>query len=204
MSQKFNNPWDERYSAPGYYYGIEPNDWLKLQVSAFAPHARILTLGEGEGRNAVYLAQMGFEVTAVDASRVGLSKLKKLAQEKGVQVKTIQADLNDFDLAENDWDGIISIWCHLPVPLRRKVHQGVVHSLKQNGVFLLEAYHPRQLQYKTGGPAQIELLMRLEDLRVELKGLEWVVAQEVDRDVREGQGHFGKSAVVQVLARKSV
>jgi SAM-dependent methyltransferase len=202
MSQNSKNPWDERYSQSEYYYGREPNDWLKLHSHSFPKDGNVLSLGEGEGRNAVYLAQLGLHVTAVDASRVGLEKLEKFAQEKGVHVTSVLADLKSYEWGEECWDGIISVWCHLPPELRKQVHSRAVRALKKGGIFLLEAYHPRQLIYRTGGPAQEELLMTLEDLRSELDGLDFSVAQEVERVIHEGQGHFGRSAVVQILAIK--
>ena len=202
MSQNSKNPWDERYSQSEYYYGREPNDWLKLHSHSFPKGGNVLSLGEGEGRNAVYLAQLGLQVTAVDASRVGLEKLEKFAQEKGVHVTSVLEDLKGYEWGGECWDGIISVWCHLPPELRKQVHSRAVRSLKKGGIFLLEAYHPRQLIYRTGGPAQEELLMTLEDLRSELDGLDFSVAQEVERVIHEGQGHFGRSAVVQILAIK--
>lgn len=191
--------WNERYSQPGYAFGKNPNDFL-VEVIDQIPKGRVLCLAEGEGRNAVYLAQQGCQVTAVDASEVGLAKAQNFALERSVGIETITADLAEFQIQPNAWDAIISIFCHLPLPLRAQVHRQVVAGLCPGGVFVLEAYTPRQLEFKTGGPPNAELLMDLTTLRQELDGLEFKRAVEIEREIQEGLFHQGHSAVVQVLA----
>ena len=110
--------WDERYSPDEYVYGKAPNQFLEENYNAI-PKGKVLSLAEGEGRNAVFLAKQGYSVTAVDASQVGLSKAKKLAEENGVELELIRGDLVDFDIGENKWDGIVSIFCPLPSALRK-------------------------------------------------------------------------------------
>jgi SAM-dependent methyltransferase len=195
--------WDERYGEPGFVYGTEPNDFLAANAARFLPpKGEILSLGEGEGRNAVFLASLGFRVTGVDGSSVGLEKARALAQQRGVRLETVVADLATFDLGTERWDGIISIWCHTPSALRRRLHRSVVAALRPGGVFLLESYTPAQLQYKTGGPPSADLLMTLAAAREELAGLELLEAEEKLREVHEGKYHGGTSAVLQVVARK--
>jgi SAM-dependent methyltransferase len=191
--------WDERFSQPGYFYGAEPNDFLRSVSGRLPPASRILSLAEGEGRNAVFLAGLGHQVTAVDASAPGLRKAEALAAERGVTITTIQADLATFNIEPGAWDGIVAIFCHLPPDIRQAVHRRAVAGLRPGGLFVLEAYTPDQLAYDTGGPRVEELLMRLGDLRQELAGLDLVIARETEREVREGQGHTGRSAVVQIL-----
>lgn len=195
--------WDQRYSEPGFGYGTEPNDFLAADAERSLPaRGEILSLGEGQGRNAVFLASRGFRVTGVDGSAVGLSQAQALAKERGVRIQTVVADLETFDLGVDRWDGIISIWCHMPSALRARVHRAVVAALKPGGVFLLEAYRPEQLTYKTGGPPTADLLVTLAAARAELTGLEFLEAEEKLRQVREGKLHDGLSAVLQVIARK--
>jgi len=194
--------WDEKYGAPGHYYGTEPNDFLREHHAVIPAGGRVLCLAEGEGRNAVFLAQQGFEVVAVDQSPVGLRKAEALAAERGVRIETVVADLADYRIEPGRWDGIVSIWCHLPPLLRAEVHGQVVAGLKRGGAFLLEAYTPAQLDYGTGGPKSIDLLPTLADTRAELDGLDLVHAVEREREVHEGQGHFGLSAVVEIVAVK--
>jgi len=195
--------WDERYGRDEFFYGTEPNEFLRAQAHRIPQGGTVLCLAEGEGRNAVYLAGLGFQVTGVDGSAVGIAKLRKLAAEKGVAVTAIVGDLAAFAIAPQAWDAIVSIWCHLPEPLRRQVYRACVAGLKPGGVFLLEAYHPRQLAFKTGGPPTADLMPTLDALRSELAGLELLEARELERVVQEGQGHHGRSAVVQVVAMKA-
>ena len=163
---------------------------------------RVLCLAEGEGRNAVFLAQHGYRVIAVDQSPVGLRKAEALAAGRGVQIETVVADLADYRIAPGQWDGIVSIWCHLPPPLRAAVYRQVVAGLGSGGACLLEAYTPAQLGYGTGGPKTADLMPTLAELRGELAGLDFVHAVEREREVHEGQGHFGLSAVVDIVAVK--
>ena len=195
--------WDQRYSEPGFAYGTEPNDFLRENAERHLPAGgAVLSLAEGEGRNAVFLAKRGFRVTGVDGSAVGLEKARKLAAEHGVELQTVVADLADFDLGVDRWDGIVSIWCHTPSALRTRLHRAVVAALKPGGVLLLEAYTPKQLGNKTGGPPVTDMLMTASALREELAGLDLLVADEKEREVHEGKHHDGLSAVVQVVARK--
>ena len=195
--------WGERYGGSDYFYGTEPNDFLRENCHRFRPGGQILCLGEGEGRNAVFLAGQGFVVTAVDGSRVGLDKLAHLAKARQVEVKAKVCDLNDYDLGYTAWDGIVSIWCHLPSTLRKKVHFGSVRALKSGGLFLLEAYTPRQLEFGTGGPKDVDLLLTLESVLADFAQLKTECAMETERDVQEGRGHCGRSAVVRYIGRAS-
>lgn len=194
--------WDERYGAEGFFYGTEPNDFLREAAARIPKEGPVLCLAEGEGRNAVFLARLGYDVTAVDQSPVGLEKARRLADESGVSLHTVVADLADYAIEPEAWAGIVSIWCHLPPPLRRSVHAACVRGLRPGGAFVLEAYTPRQLEYRTGGPPTAELMMSLDELRQELAGLVLEIAEETDREVHEGKGHDGRSAVVRVLGFK--
>lgn len=201
MSTQADNRWDQVFQKEEYHYGTEPNDFVQLHFDEIPPGGRVLCLAEGEGRNAVFLAQQGYVVTAVDSSAVGLEKTKALAKEKGVEVETVLADLNDYPIEPKSWDGIVSIFAHLPPELRRKVHTKIPYALSKNGVLLLEAYRPEQLNYGTGGPDNVEMLYTLETLLQEFTPLTHVIAQNVERYIEEGSGHSGKSATVQYLGR---
>ena len=195
--------WNQRYNEEGFAYGMEPNDFLKSEYFRIPKGGRVLCLAEGEGRNAVFLAKQGYSVTAVDQSSVGLQKAERLAIEHGVEISTTVADLADYDLGSEAWDGIVSIAAHVPPSLRKKLHSQVVNSLKGNGVFILEAYTERHLNMDgVGGPPHKELFMSLDELSVELEGLEFIIGTEVERNISEGKYHQGESAVVQVVACK--
>jgi SAM-dependent methyltransferase len=194
--------WDQRYGATGeYVFGTEPNDFLRAMAPRLA-QGRVLCLAEGEGRNAIHLARLGHEVVAVDQSAVGLEKARRLAARYGVGVKTVVADLAEFDPGQGEWSAVVWIFLHLPAPLRKVVLRRAVQGLNVGGALVFEAYTPRQLVFGTGGPKEAGLLVELEDLRGELDGLDLVVAREVEREVVEGSGHTGRAAVVQVFGVK--
>ena len=194
--------WDQRYSNESFAYGTKPNDFLASQYDQL-PSGKVLCLAEGEGRNAVWLAEQGLDVTAVDSSEVGLRKAQKLAAKRGVTIITLQADLKDFEIGHEQWDLIVSIFAHLPAELRKNVHNRCNEGLRRGGMMLLEAYTSKQLEYKTGGPPSVDMMMDSQLLKEELNGLEFVYLQECIREIHEGEFHKGKGAVVQLLARKA-
>ena len=196
-----SNRWDERYRRPGFAYGTMPNRFL-ASVANRIPAGRVLCLGAGEGRNAVFLAQCALDVVAVDWSGVGLAKARRRAAELGVSIKTVIADLTEYVIDPEAWDGIVSVFCHLPPAARTRLHRAAVAGLRPGGAFVLEAYTPRQLEYGTGGPPTADLMTTLEELERDLAGLDLVVARELEREVSEGHRHKGHAAVVQVLGLK--
>lgn len=193
--------WDQRYAAPGYAYGKEPNDFLR-QVSDRIPRGRVLCLAEGEGRNAVYLAGFGCEVLAVDASAVGLAKARMLANERQVAIETEVVDLADYSIAAESFDAIVAIFCHLPPALRAQIHRQVVQGLRPGGILVLEGYAQGQLGRNTGGPQSAELLFDLTTIQQELSGLQWEIALVKEREVLEGNFHTGLGQVLQLLGIK--
>ena len=193
--------WDARYAEPGWAFGTEPNDFLRDQAHHLPP-GRVLCLAEGEGRNAVWLAGQGYAVTAVDASSAGLEKAKQLARERNVRITRVCADLASYVIEPGAWQGIVSIFAHVPPEVRQRVHAGVLAGLAPGGVLLLEAYRPLQLGRGTGGPSDDARMLDLERLRPELGALEWLLARELDRDVLEGRCHTGSASVVQLVARR--
>ena len=194
--------WDQRYATDDYVYGTEPNDFLRQQAQVI-PQGKVLCLADGEGRNSVYLASLGYDVTAVDSSAVGLEKAQKLAAAKGVTITTEVVDLADYDLGEAKWQGIVSIFCHLPPPLRKKVHANIANALAADGVLMLEAYTPAQLQHGTGGPPVAAMMMQAEELQQELTGMQAQTCEELEREIIEGIGHKGTGAVVQYIGNKA-
>jgi len=197
--------WDQRYNEAGFAYGTEANDFLKEEFHKIPAGGRVLCLAEGEGRNAVFLAQNGYQVTAMDLSEVGLNKALKLASDKGVEISTQVADLADYKLGDAQWDGIVSIWAHMPEAIQQRVHAQVAPALKPGGVFILEAYTYQQTTMEgVGGPpaTQKDRFVSLEDLQSELAKLEEVTGIEKQRTISEGTRHQGLSAVVQFVGYK--
>lgn len=194
--------WDKRFGKDGYAYGTAPNDFLRAASAYLKPSLRVLCIGDGEGRNGVFLASQGHRVTTVDASAEGVKKATALALERGVALNALQGDLWSWQMGEGQWDAIVSIFCHLPSDLRLRVHTQAVAALRPGGAFVLEAYTPKQLQFGTGGPKDPDMLCSMEKLQTELRGMKFHTFQEVERDVVEGTFHSGRSAVVQVLGFK--
>lgn len=200
--------WDARYSAEGFAFGDQPNDFLRSQESLLRAASqtlgdgKALCVAEGEGRNAVWLAGLGYSVTAMDLSTVGLEKARSLARKHGVSIETVVADLAEFDLGDSQWDLIVSIWCHLPLTLRTRVHGNVVRALKPGGLLVLTAYTPAQIARGTGGPSTPDKCMPLTALQQEFAGLEFIIGREAVREVYEGIYHVGISDVVEVVARR--
>lgn len=194
--------WDERYSAKDYIYGTEPNEFLAAQCDLLS--GKVLSIGEGEGRNAVFLATRGIEMQCIDGSKVGLEKAAALAASKGVQISTMVGDLAEFSPAPESFDGVISIFAHLPSSIRYRLYPLLIASLKPGGIFLMESYSLDQLGRETGGPKDADMLMSMDKIRTEFDGLEVVLLQEIERDVVEGTHHTGMASVVQFIGRKPI
>ena len=194
--------WNEKYANTDYAYGTEPNEFL---VSAVAKLKRgeTLSLAEGEGRNAVWLAQQGFTVSSIEQSEKGVAKTLRLALQRGVIVMAERGELETFNIQPNSWDLMVSIYAHTPQELRRKLHRQVVAGLKPGGVFILEAYTPAQIPNNTGGPKDASLMQTAELLRSELHGLVFDHLEEIERDVVEGSLHTGTAHVVQLVAHRA-
>lgn len=193
--------WEQRYNVDEYVYGTEPNDFLREHVVDL-PVGDVLCLAEGEGRNAVFLAGTGRRVSSVDLTEAGVAKTQRLADAAGVSVDAVVADLADYDLGVDRWDAIVSIFAHMPSAVRIDLHRRVVAALRPGGVVLLEAYTPDQIGRGTGGPGAADLMMTIEGLKSELDPLEFVHAEELEREIVEGVHHTGIGSVVQVIARK--
>jgi SAM-dependent methyltransferase len=199
MSQQVK--WNERFAKEDYAYGRSENDFLRESVHLL-PMGKILSIGEGEGRNAVYLAKLGYDVTAIDYSEVGLDKAHRLATENRTAIHTIHADLTTYNLDKDYWQGIVSIYFHVHKAERSKIHKKCVDALAMGGVFILESYSTNQLGFDTGGPKNSDLLLDLDEVLRELDGLNFKIARVTEREVIEGDYHTGLGSVVQIVAEK--
>lgn len=194
--------WNERYQNKEYMYGIQGNDFLQAQAHLIQRGGRVLTLAEGEGRNAVYLAEQGCTVRGVDFSAKGQEKALKLAEQRKVTIDYELADLTSYDMGVSDWHAIVSIFCHLHESERPELYRSIRQGLKPGGLFIQEVYNGKQLEYGTGGPGDASYLGSLDQLKEAFDGFELVVAQDIVREIHEGEHHFGTSAVTQFVARK--
>jgi len=196
------NVWDERFAGEGFVYGTQPNAWLVSVTGRLKPGSRILSLGEGEGRNAVWLAQQGHRVEAVDGSAVGLAKARRLAAERGVTLATTVADLAGFRPEAGAYDAVVLVFLHLPPPLRVEVHARAEGALVGGGHLVIQAFTPRQLAFASGGPRQAELLYDVALLRSDFPRIAWEELREEEVELDEGPLHRGRAAAVHGLGRR--
>ena len=196
------NFWDQNFSAPGYKYGTAPNAFLVDQAARLQAPSDVLLPGDGEGRNGVWLAQQGHRVTALDSSRVGLDKAHALAQERGVRIAAVLADLADWTPEPDSADALVLIYLHLPPSMRAAAHQRLMNALRPGGLLIVEAFHPDQLKHSSGGPKDAAMLYTLDTLRQDFAGLQELLAYEGLTTLNEGPGHQGLAHVTRWVAQR--
>ncbi len=194
--------WNERYSEDGLAYGESPNVFLTEVTEHIPAGGHVLVVGDGEGRNGVWLAQQGFDVTCVDYSPVAIEKTKQLAQKNNVSVNAICADLTEWDWPKNEYDVVVSIYVHFPPDVRTELKKKMVDSLKSGGKILMEAFNKDQLKYKSGGPPVLEMLFSEEMLRNDFSSVDILEIEEKVVYLDEGKYHCGDGAVVRMIAQK--
>lgn len=195
--------WDDAFGDETYRYGTAPNAFLAAQARDHIPEGgRVVCFGEGEGRNAVWLAQQGFAVTAVEPSSAGIAKIAALARSRGVSVQLVQATVQDFAPAD-PFDAVVLIYLHAPAPARQRIHHRAVQVLRPGGVVILEGFTPeqRQLGRTSGGPPAVELMFTEPLLRADFEGLDIVHLTSLQTELHEGHGHEGVANIVRMIAR---
>ena len=194
--------WDERYQNGGFEFGEAPNLYLQSQAHRLRPGMRALAVGDGEGRNGVWLAGQGLEVTSVDWSGVGLAKAASLARQRGVALQTITADVAAWDWPKARFDLIAWIFVHLPPEDRARATQGALAALAPGGLLVLECFTPAQEGRRSGGPKLRELLWSRLIVEECFAGLEVLELLEGTVLLDEGPRHQGHAEVVRALLRK--
>lgn len=195
------NKWNKRFSTADYIYGKEANMFVKEAVERFTIGPDILAVAEGEGRNAVYLAEHDRHVTIWDYAQSGLDKAQALAEEKGVTLKTKRQDLTEADWAEETFDAVVCVFGHFDSASRSQILEGIRKTVKRGGLFITEVYAEEQLNYGTGGPKDIDFLYNQSDFDVFL-GWETLHFEKKEVERHEGSGHNGLSCVIQYVGRK--
>lgn len=193
--------WEQRYREPIYAYGIHPNEFFK-EIIGQIPPGKVLLPAEGEGRNAVYAATKGWDVTAFDFSGEARQKALELAKKNRVSITYDTLDVRDFSAPDATYDLIGLSFTHIPAALRPAFHRALVKSLRPAGRIVLEAFHKEQVQYTSGGPKDPTMLFSLEELRSEFAGLTFQTLEEKIVDLDEGPHHQGKAHVVRMVAVK--
>jgi SAM-dependent methyltransferase len=198
--------WDDRYAEEGYAYGEEPNVFFKQEIDKL-PIGKLLMPAEGEGRNAVYAATLGWEVYAFDISEEGKKKADELAQKNGITINYIVSDFDAIPYENESFDAVGLIYAHFTPDLRSDYHQKLISLLKHGGSLILEGFSKEHLHYnqknpKVGGPREIAMLYSLEELSSDFDHLEIHTQNETLTALDEGKYHVGQGSVVQLVGIK--
>lgn len=195
--------WDERYATDGFVFGDAPNLFLARQRPLLAPGMSALAVADGEGRNGVWLAEQGLDVLAVDISPVAIDKARRLAADRGASLTFQQVDLLQWDWPREAFDLVVAIFIQVVGPADRdRIFAGMKRAVRPGGHILLQGYRPEQLGYGTGGPKALENLYTEPMLRNAFADFEIVTLESHDPILEEGARHSGKSAVIDLVARK--
>ena len=195
--------WNERFALPGYLFGLEPNAFLVKQSARLRPGSRVLCVADGEGRNSTFLAATGHAVTAFDLSPVAVEKARALAAQRGLEVDFNVAGTDTWEWAAERYDAVAAIFIQFAAPTQRQaLFAGMWRTLRQGGLLLLQGYTPKQLEYRTGGPDKLDHLYTAELLRELLPQAQWLELTEHEAVLAEGNGHHGRSALIDAVARK--
>lgn len=194
--------WNDRYAEDNYAYGENPNDFLKENYLKI-PKGKVLFPAEGEGRNAVFLATLGYDVDAFDISEEGKFKADNLAKMHNANINYQVGTLETLHYSENSFDSLVFIFAHVPFQIRKAFHQNLLKLVKPNGVVIFEAFSKEQLQYKSGGPKQVEMLFSEAEIKDEFQGIDFEFISTEIIDLDEGVFHQGKGSVVRFIGIKS-
>lgn len=195
--------WNERFAAEHYVFGREPNDYLRAQRARLPAAGRVLCVGDGEGRNSVWLAGQGLRVDAFDVAPAGVAKARRLAAEAGVGVSYHVAGCDQWDWTPEAYDAVVAIFVQFADPaMRAGLFANMARTLKPGGLLILLGYTPKQLEYKTGGPGMLSHLYTADMLREAFAAMRIVELIEYEAELDEGAGHAGRSALVGLVARK--
>lgn len=195
--------WNKRFENADYVFGTEPNTYLQAQARHLPSSGRTLCVADGEGRNSVWLARQGLQVDAFDIAEVGVSKARKLAAQAGVQVHYDVADCESWPWPAEHYDVVAAIFIQFADPdMRTRLFANIIKTLKPGGLLILQGYSPRQIEYKTGGPPQVENLYTEDLLRASFAGLTTIELRMYEENLTEGPQHHGRSALAGLVARK--
>ena len=195
--------WETRYSTPGYAFGREPNYFLAACKNLLPKSGKVLCVADGEGRNGVWLAEQGLDVVSLDFSPSAQAKAATLARERRVTMTIVRGDVHKWDYPDAAFDIVCEIFTQFSTPVERADKwAGMKKALKPNGLLILIGYTPKQLQYGTGGPKEIEKLYTRAMLEEAFGQFRDVKIAEEELDMHEGASHAGLSAVIHLTGRK--
>ncbi|MEX2591701.1 MAG: methyltransferase domain-containing protein [Anditalea sp.] len=196
-----NNFWNNRYTLVNDLYGTKPNQYFKEKIE-FLKSGQLLIPGEGEGRQAIYAAAQGWQVTAFDLSKVAQQHALEKAENMRLSLNYQLSKAEDFSYPKETYDCAAVIYFHLPPGGRSNVHKRIAASVKAGGHIIIEAFHPRQLGYSSGGPKSEDMLYTSEMISQDFVGWEFIEKLEGEVLLEEGSGHAGPAYVTRLFARK--
>lgn len=196
--------WNERFDKEEFIFGKEPNEYLVEKANQYLkPESKVLCIADGEGRNGVWLAKQGMQVVGFDASDIALAKAKQFAKDNQVEVEYSFSDTDSFDWQKNTYDAVIGIFIQFADPaMRKRIFKQTYETLKTGGIFILQGYTPKQLEYKTGGPSLIEHLYSEDLIRELAKDFQILELVSYEKELSEGPRHTGMSAILGLVAQK--
>jgi ubiquinone/menaquinone biosynthesis C-methylase UbiE len=205
---KWLNRWDERYSSEEFAYGTEPNNYLREQLSKLQP-GKILFPAEGEGRNAVFAATQGWQVSAFDISANGRNKALQLAEQLGTTIDYQVGELSTLNYQKQQFDAFALIYAHFPGDIKSSIHQMLNQYLRRGGFVIFEAFSKNHLEYiakneKVGGPKDIESLFSIEEIKVDFPDYDRIELTETEIELNEGLFHNGTGSVIRFVGQKLV
>lgn len=198
--------WDDRYKTEDFAYGTAPNNYLKEQIEKLNPGS-ILFPAEGEGRNAIFAAKLGWKVSAFDISEEGKNKALKLAEANNISIDYQVGELETLDFYTTQFDTIALVYAHFPAEIKSKIHQQLDTLLQKEGIIIFEAFSKKHLEYvtkneKVGGPKDIESLFSIEEIKADFLNYEIIELEEKEIELNEGLFHNGTGSVIRFVGRK--
>lgn len=206
MNDTWTEKWNDRYSKEEFAYGEQPNNYLKEQIERLNP-GTILFPAEGEGRNAIFAARLGWTVSALDISIEGKNKALRLAAANNVTIDYQVAELRTLNYAPEQFDAIALIYAHFPADIKSLYHKTLSMYLRKGGTIIFEAFSKRHLDYiikneKVGGPKDITMLFSIEELMSDFEGYEIIELAEKEIELSEGEFHNGKGSVIRFVGQR--
>ena len=206
MNNTWTQRWDDRYKTEEFAYGIAPNNYLREQIEKLET-GTILFPAEGEGRNAIFAAKLGWEVSAFDISEEGRNKAFLLAKNNDVSIDYQVGELETLDFHNEQFDAIALIYAHFPATIKSEIHRQLDQLLRKNGIIIFEAFSKKHLEYvtkneKVGGPKDIESLFSIEEIKADFPNYEIIELEEKEIELNEGLFHKGTGSVIRFVGRK--
>ncbi|MFC3560797.1 class I SAM-dependent methyltransferase [Pedobacter jamesrossensis] len=206
MKQEWLERWDERYSSEDFAYGEQPNNYLKEKLENLKT-GKILFAAEGEGRNAVFAAKLGWQVSAFDISEEGRNKAILLAEKNNTSIEYQVGELQNLNFKTEQFDVIALIYAHFPAPIKSSIHKMLDKYLGKDGMIIFEAFSKNHLDYiakneKVGGPKDIESLFSIDEIKSDFPNYEIIELEEKEIELSEGKFHNGTASVIRFVGRK--